>query len=210
MHQLCHKQPCSFFVELHDQNASQIFVLSEKGNTIELHDNTTGTSIPITASHEAAKELFVNQLTVLYGKAIIDCFYPEEAQKEPLTLGQAHTLRQQLNAFQQSLHASCKGNPSKYEPCLKAELEIFHQVEKTVNTAFQSNGALKLQVDSLTNDLSKQLGVSPETVQTCVVAGLAVAAVAGVASGAASLGAVYGGLCGVEAYIVAAVVTLAM
>ncbi|MFZ4116148.1 MAG: hypothetical protein ACOYK6_05430 [Chthoniobacterales bacterium] len=181
-------QLAPFFQKIDEDNASKIFVFgkdTQDKKSIELHDNTISSDagdMVVEASHEEAKEFFVNHLTVLYGKVVIDCFYPQEQRKEPLTLGQAHLLRGQLNEFQKSMESSCQGDPSKYDACLQSHLETLHQLQKSVATTFGSDAALKLQVDSLTDYLSKQLGVSSETVQASFVAGMAISSVAAVAA----------------------------
>jgi hypothetical protein len=171
-----------FFVPCDESNASHIFVLNEKGDAIELEDNKLDPDFRDT-HHEAAKAHFIANYEALYGKALLDTFYPEKLRKEPLTLGQAHLLREQLNEFQQSVEAACQGDPSKYDATLKAQLETVHQLEKAVNTTFESEGPLKTEVTSLGKYLSEQTGVSPETIHNCLLAGAAIAAVATTASG---------------------------
>lgn len=172
------KSLAPFFVE--PKNASQIFVLSDKGDSIELHENTIDSSIAIEASHEEAKNFFIHQLTLLYGKAVIDALYPQETRKEPLTVAQANFLKKELNAFQNSVIAACQRDPSKYESSLQAHLKTLQELQKGVIRTFESNGKLEREATSFTNSISKQLGIS---VQTCVLAGLAVTSVAGVTSG---------------------------
>lgn len=174
-----------FFIPCDEKNASQIPVLDKKGERIEFHENTISAEtgdLALEASHEVAKERFVAHLMLLYGKPVIDCFYPEEKRKEPLTLLQIHLLREQLNKFQQDVEAACARDPSKYMACLKAQLESLQKLNSTVTTVLESDSTLKAQVDTITTSLSKQLGVTPETIQTGVVAGLAISAVAAAAA----------------------------
>lgn len=155
--------------------ASSIFIFDEKGEKIELHENTLGAEVSdlvLESSHEKAKEHFVSCCNKLYGGAAVAAIYPQEEQGQPLTVARAKELKMALVALVEAARTECKGDLSKFDTCLAAQLKI---VEEIKNAIAQPRPATSEEA-SYVELFSKQTGIPPSIVYAGILAGGVLAA----------------------------------